>query len=303
MAIYSPNPDGSILTVGGRGARVRLAKQITTEYRPQSGVKAVCFSPNGQLLASASKDGSIKLWRLDGATSSWIPDRKLSGDPTKPVSSIAFHPKRDDLLLSAGDDGVRLWQPAAGGWSSTKLQNPNRSSSPIFQAIFSPPDKSGACEILAVTDHNVNSWGTDGKPLGSLTVDSPQPLRCLAVSPDRKWLVAGAGSEVWVWNQTAPQEKPLVLRGHATEINALTFSPDGERLFTAGGNKQVKVWDAKSWAAADKNQPAAREVLTLEEHTNSVVSLTFYPSTKNPPALLSAGADGQAILWPSLDWH
>src|SRR3712207_7213250 len=43
------------------------------------------------------------------------------------------------------------------------------------------------------------------------------------------------------------------------------------------------------------------ELLTLEQHTGSVVSLDFLESPQGP-ALLSAGGDGQAILWPAMSW-
>jgi WD40 repeat protein len=92
------------------------------------------------------------------------------------------------------------------------------------------------------------------------------------------------------------------LPGHAAEITAVAFFEDGKRLFTAARNRQIKVWDAKSWATADQNQPASHELLTLEQHTDSVVSLAIFPS-KDHPALLSAGADGQAILWRYLPWR
>ncbi len=270
-------------------------------YRPQSRVQSVGFSPNSQQVASASEDGSIKLWRLDGATNQWMPDRKLLGHRGA-VNSAAFHPKRDDVLLSAGDDGtVRLWRRAVDGWNATTLRQVNGPGGPAQQAIFSPPDERGAADILVATDRNVNVWDIDGKALGALSVD--RPVRCLTVSPDRKWLVAGVGNEAWVWDRAARQGSPVQkLPGHSAEITAITFSPDGQRLFTAGRNSQVKVWDANAWAAADQSQSASRELLTLEQHTDSVVSLAVFPSAKYP-ALLSAGADGQAILWPSLSWR
>ena len=91
------------------------------------------------------------------------------------------------------------------------------------------------------------------------------------------------------------------LQGHSSNINAITFSKDGDRLFTAGANRQVKVWDAKSWGA-DAKQTALLELLTLEQHTDSVVALANYPSAEKP-ALLSAGTDGQVILWRYLPWQ
>jgi WD40 repeat protein len=253
------------------------------------------------MLASASKDGSIKLWRFDAAKNLWTPDGTLLGHNGS-VNSVAFHPKQNDLLLSAGNDGsVRLWRPITGAWTSTTLQNVGGESGPVHQAIFSPLDKNGDCDIFAAAGDKVNVWNSDGKPLRSLSVK--QPVQCLAVSPKREWLVAGVGNAAWVYKQDAVDGEPVQkVPGHTAELTALAFSDDGERLFTAGRNRQVKVWDAIAWATADPKQPVAHELLTLEQHKDSVVSLCLFPSAKFP-ALLSAGADGQAILWRYVPWN
>jgi WD40 repeat protein len=206
------------------------------------------------------------------------------------------------VLLSAGEDGtVRLWRPAADGWRSTGLRNETSGSARVSQAIFTPVDENGAANIVAATDRGVNLFNSDGKQIGTLPVE--RPVHCLAVSPDRKWLVAGVGNEAWIWNGAALQGPPVQkLPGHSAELTAVAFSADGQRLFTAGRDFHVKLWDATAWQAAGQDRSPSRELLTLEQHTDSVVSLGLFPSAKYP-ALLTAGADGQAILWPSVSWH
>ncbi|MEW2558572.1 WD40 repeat domain-containing protein, partial [Streptomyces griseorubiginosus] len=72
------------------------------------GVSSVTFSPNGDILATASDDGTARLWNI--ATGHLL--HTLIGH-TKGVSSVTFSPN-GDILATASDDGTaRLWNVTA----------------------------------------------------------------------------------------------------------------------------------------------------------------------------------------------
>ena len=174
----------------------------------------------------------------------------------------------------------------------------------VRQAVFTPADANKSVKVLMAVDDGVEIWSDNGQPPRKLAHD--RPVQCIAVSPDGKWIVTGVGSEAFVWDARSFERSPVPpLSGHSAEITSLAFSPDGKRLFTASQDFHVKLWDTTPWdvkpgdASGGTAQLVSGELLTLEQHTDSVVSVAFFASPKYP-SLLTAGADGQAILWPSV---
>jgi WD40 repeat protein len=80
-------------------------------------VKAVAFSPDGKVLASASGDRTIKLW--DAGSGAVL--QTLEGHSNS-VNAVAFSPD-GKVLASASDDGtIKLWDAGSGGVLQT-LEN------------------------------------------------------------------------------------------------------------------------------------------------------------------------------------
>ena len=72
------------------------------------------------------------------------------------------------------------------------------------------------------------------------------PVNCLAVSPDGRWLASGGEDGIiCVWD-IGSGRRLKSMRGHArASIYSLAFSKDGTVLISGCADNSVRVWDVK----------------------------------------------------------
>ncbi|KAF8253141.1 WD40 repeat-like protein [Wilcoxina mikolae CBS 423.85] len=106
----------------------------------------------------------------------------------------------------------------------------------------------------------------------------------VTINATGEWLAFGASKLgqllVWEW-----QSESYVIKqqGHFDAMNALTYSPDGQRIVTAADDGRIKVWDATSGFC----------IVTFTEHTAGVTACQF--SVRN--LLFTASLDGSVRAW------
>lgn len=107
----------------------------------------------------------------------------------------------------------------------------------------------------------------------------------VTINAPGEWLAFGASKFgqllVWDW-----QSESYILKqqGHLDFINALTFSPDGQRIVTAGDDGKLKVWDLQSGFC----------IVTLTEHSSGVTACEF---AKKGNVLFTSSLDGSVRAW------
>ncbi|HEV3261906.1 MAG TPA: protein kinase [Gemmataceae bacterium] len=229
-------------------------------------VRGVAFSPDGKRLASASEDGTVKVW--DAGTGQEI--LTFTGH-TDQVWSVAFSPRGKRLASASLDRTVKVWDAGTGRETLTLKGH----TSGVYGVAFSPDGKRLAS---ASEDRTVKVWdaGT-GKEMLTLTGHTGL-IRSVAFSANGKRLASGSADQtVRVWDAGTGQ-RILTLKGHTGPIWSVAFSRGSKRLASTGDDGTVRVWDADT----------GRETLTLKGDSRTVLTVAFSPDGKR---LALAGND------------
>jgi WD40 repeat protein len=182
----------------------------------------VVFSPDGQLLASASGNDTVKLWdSRTGASYSTL--KGHSGL----VNTVVFSPN-GQLLASASDDyTVRLWDSRTGALRSTLEGHSGRVSAVVFSL-------DGQLLASASSDNTVKQWDSRTRASRSTLEGHSGPVSAVVFSPDGQLLVSALSDKtVKLWN--VQTKETIQIFSIEESIKCLSFSSDRLYLKTERG--------------------------------------------------------------------
>ena len=216
-----------------------------------------------------------------------------TGEPALPafqgndvdINDVAFSPD-GSMLATAGDDGALIvWDPETG----------ERLADSTFAPNGWPPEDTAAGATSFSADGSLVSaaWPFEDfvRVVESSTgrqvrrIDAPGlGISDTALSPagDRIAVSYALMPEVALFDVQSGDQ--LFTLRHPDSINNLSWSPDGRRIATAGGDFAVRVWDAQT----------GELVAELLGHTGSVITVDWAPDSHR---LLSTASDGVAKIW------
>ncbi len=332
LAVAFHPKNNNMIASGSYDKTVRLWK--TSFQVHNDTVKAISFSPNAQLIASASDDRTIKFCNKDGSKCNTLRGHKDW------VNDIAFS-SDGKVIVSGSDDGtVKLWNcdtqnPACDNKSFQTITLPaikNNQNNYVNGIALSPNN-----QLIATTsrDNKVRIWQCNLKNW-QCNIQKPLELNRhqkavtdVAFSPDGNYIAsASRDNNVIIWKRQGDDWKYLItLKRHTDEVNKVTFSPDGNYIASASRDKKIILWKRqenswKSWKSLESHEDAVQDVAfnkngkfiasasedrkmkiwnsdgnlldTIEAHEDKVFAVTF-SSIDN--TIASAGKDRKVVVW------
>ncbi len=274
----------------------------------QGRVFSVSFSPDGKTIATASSDGTARLWTLNGQllqefkghqgivrSVSFSPDGKTiataSSDGTARlwtldgqmlqefkghqgiVRSVSFSPDGKTIATASDDRTARLWT-----LDGQLLQELKGHQGEIISVSFSPDGKTIA---TASSDGTARLWTLDGQLLQELKGHQGEIIS-VSFSPDGKTIATASSdrtARLWTLNGQLLQE----FKGHQGEINSVSFSPDGKTIATASSDRTARLWTLNGQLLQE-----------FKGHQGEINSVSFSPDGKT---IATASSDRTARLW------
>ncbi len=230
-------------------------------------VYSVRFSPDGQTLATASWDKTVKLWSRDGQEL-----LTLKGHQDK-VHGVSFSPDSKIIATASADKTVKLWSR-----NGQELRTLKGHQDKVHGVSFSPDGKIIA---TASADKTVKLWSRNGQELRTLTGHQDK-VYSVSFSPDGTIIAtASADNTAKLWSRDGQEIRTL--KGHTDQVHSVGFNPDGTIIATASWDRTVKLWSRDG-----------QEIRTLKGHTDRVFDVSFSPDGQT---LATGSWDRTIKLW------
>ncbi|CAF0748059.1 unnamed protein product [Brachionus calyciflorus] len=259
------------------------------------------------LLASGSCDKTLRIWNLKTTECTFVLQSH-----TSMVTSIEFSPYcrgNTRWLASSGSDGVIcFWY-----WNSETLEfcaKPRRfieKSRPGGQMLCLSFSSGGLFLAAGSNDNAIRVYCFEnGEPNKICELESHSNIvdSIQYANTSARFLSGSKDGTAKIWSFESQQWKNKVIDGSKTldksessdflnidslskkySVTMVAWNCDDSLVITAQNNFVIKVW----------NSSDAQLVHELKAHTNEIFVLEAHP--KDPRLLLSAGHDGNVILW------
>jgi WD40 repeat protein len=260
-----------------------IVYNIRERYRFQSIKRdspfyAAKFSPDGNILAFGSFDGSVDLYQNNGKLIA-----RLVGLKTSEIRGLSFSPDGNRIASAGKGKSVRIWDIRTGKLISKFYAHEDD----IFRVNFHPD---GRRLLTGSKDGIVKLWDSDrGVELLTLNPknvgnNSPNKesgaIQDTSFSPDGNLIVTAKNTTIALWDLQGNLLASAI--AHDQELYGVKFHPNGKQLLTSGRDQAVKLWQ-------------------ITDQNRQIQLVRIFKGTSTDVLSLNFSADGEKIALGSQD--
>jgi|GEM_PF-2739609 len=271
-AVYSP--DGQVIASAHGDGTIRFWRggTVTSRAGHEESGSTVDFSPDGQFVVSGGRDNDAKIWRVSDAQLV----QTLSGH-TGVLRDVEFSPDGSRLATASEDTTINIWRVSDWTLEKTLTEHDTR----VLGLAW---NHDGTLLASGGNDNRVHLWDmTELRFVRYLEAHSEQ-VRDVDFSPDGQLLVSSStDNTLKIWDV----ESGNVLHsmdGHGRDVWTVMFSPDGQMVASGGRDNTLRLWDVATGAQLDN----------ITAHAGWVLGIDFAPDGSE---MVSAGGDGTIRIW------
>lgn len=236
------------------------------------------FSPNKELILSASEDNTAKLWKLDGTLLTTYEGHKAG------VWAVDFSDDQSKVITASWDRTIKIWDI---GGKLLKTLTGHRDN--VWEVEYAPQD-----QIIASAswDRTIKLWTQGGDLITTLTGHGDR-VWGIDFNSDGTILASASWDKtikLWDITQSLAQKKPVLLatiKGHNDAVNNVDFAPDDQTIVSASDDGTLILWDV-----SDPTKPKKKK--TLVGHEDRVISVAYNHDTAE---IISTSDDKTIRIW------
>ena len=261
---------------------------------PSPVTRALVYSPDGEIIATASGDNRIRAFRLAGGQVI----KTFEGHRAM-IRSLAVHPDGRTLYSAGFDGSIRFWRFPHGAELKTLKPGPAEIFSMVIGAngthlisagadclvrVWNLPEGTSARELTGHTktithlaasqsselvasagrDNLIRVWNFSSGGLVRTITDAGSPLTALCMHVNDQVLIGGrSNGEITLWSLSTGKVIDQ-LAGHQDPITGFTLSKQGDTLYSADSKGHLQAWDLHTFLTIRLPGEVARPGATLE---------------------------------------
>lgn len=287
-------------------------------------VTGLCFTSDGQSLATACADGVVRVFKLDDASNKSFKFLRINlpagGHPTAVVfgdgvssvivasqhlsgCSLYMYGEEKPTNLDSNKQQTKLPMPEIK-WEHHKVHE-QKAILTLSGAAANYDSGDGSTIIASCSEGtDIIIWhAKTGKILGN--VDTNQLKNTMsAISPNGRFIAAAAfTADVKVWEIVYSKDgsvkgvtKVMQLKGHKSAVTWLCFTPNSEQIVTASKDGSIRIWNINVRYHLDEDTKTLK-VFPIPLQDSSGTTLHYERLSLSPDGKILAATHGSMLQW------